>query len=66
MEKIQRMLDDDEFEYDELPKRQAATMTVCIVRRSSYAVTIEDEIESDEENDSATEVDPPNLHGANQ
>ena len=51
MEKIQKMLDDDELEYDELPKRQATTMKVSIINKSSFAVTVESEIESDEEND---------------
>ena len=59
MEKIQQMLDDDELEYDELPKRQAAAMTVCIIKKYTYAV--EGETESDEENDSASEADPQTL-----
>ena len=65
MEKIQQILDNDEIEYDdELPKRQAAAMMVCIIKRSSCAVTIEGDIEGDEENDSASEADHLDLHGA--
>ena len=64
MEKIQKMLDNNEIEYEELPKRQAATNMVFITNKNfSFAATPEDEV--DEPNDAENEINSLPLHDTN-
>ena len=64
MEKIQKMLDNKEIEYEKLPQRQAAVNAVFVTNKNlSFADNQEDEL--NQPDDIENEIQTIPLHGAN-